>query len=251
MASLDEERRSSAAESDTQDLSFEGSLRKPGQEPIPGYRLIEPLGSGGFGEVWKCEAPGGLFKAIKFVYGNLNAPDRTASAPSRKRTPWNASSDPPSLHPLHGTHRNRRRRADHRHGAGRPQPARQLLERQVPGLSAFRATSCWATCATPPRPSTTSTSSTTCSTSTSSRTTCSSSATASRWPTSAWSTTWTAPAISACRGPSRRCTPPRNLRRQDQPAQRPVQPGHRLSAAAHRRPAVLRRPSRTSCVCST
>jgi serine/threonine protein kinase len=26
-----------------------------------------PLGRGGFGEVWKCEAPGGLHKAIKFV----------------------------------------------------------------------------------------------------------------------------------------------------------------------------------------
>src|SRR5206468_174009 len=30
----------------------------------------EPLGQGGFGEVWKCEAPGGLCKAIKFVSGS-------------------------------------------------------------------------------------------------------------------------------------------------------------------------------------
>src|SRR5436309_10974154 len=50
-------------------------LRETNAEPIPGYRLIEPIGSGGLGEVWKCEAPGGLFKAIKFVYGNLNSLD--------------------------------------------------------------------------------------------------------------------------------------------------------------------------------
>jgi serine/threonine protein kinase len=44
----------------------------PLAEPIPGYRLIERIGRGGFGEVWKCEAPGGFFKAIKLVYGNLD-----------------------------------------------------------------------------------------------------------------------------------------------------------------------------------
>ena len=50
-------------------------LREPDTEPMPGYRLIEPIGTGGFGEVWKCVAPGGIHKAIKFVYGNLNALD--------------------------------------------------------------------------------------------------------------------------------------------------------------------------------
>lgn len=42
-------------------------------EPLPGYKLMERLGSGGFGEVWKCEAPGGILKAIKFVYGDMEA----------------------------------------------------------------------------------------------------------------------------------------------------------------------------------
>src|SRR5260370_30657124 len=50
-------------------------MREANAEPIPGYRLIEPLGSGGFGEGAKCETARCLFKTIKLVYGNLNSLD--------------------------------------------------------------------------------------------------------------------------------------------------------------------------------
>src|SRR2546421_547122 len=46
-------------------------LCQPGAEPIAGYQLIQRLGSGGYGEVWKATAPGGLTKAIKIVYGHM------------------------------------------------------------------------------------------------------------------------------------------------------------------------------------
>ncbi|MDZ4780877.1 MAG: tubulin-like doman-containing protein [Planctomycetia bacterium] len=46
------------------------SLRS--SEPIAGYTVKERVGAGGYGEVWTAEVPGGLVKAIKFVYGYLD-----------------------------------------------------------------------------------------------------------------------------------------------------------------------------------
>jgi serine/threonine protein kinase len=45
-----------------------------GAEVIPGYRLVERIGYGGYGEVWKVTVPGGLDKAVKIVYGDLTGP---------------------------------------------------------------------------------------------------------------------------------------------------------------------------------
>lgn len=41
----------------------------PGYEPIEGYILEQQIGQGGFGEVWRATAPGGMKKAVKFVSG--------------------------------------------------------------------------------------------------------------------------------------------------------------------------------------
>jgi serine/threonine protein kinase len=38
-------------------------------QDVLGYTLRERIGSGGYGEVWSAEAPGGMLKAVKFIYG--------------------------------------------------------------------------------------------------------------------------------------------------------------------------------------
>src|SRR5262245_48761824 len=43
------------------------SFLEPSAEPVPGYRLVQRLERGGFGEVWKAIGPGGVPNAMKFL----------------------------------------------------------------------------------------------------------------------------------------------------------------------------------------
>lgn len=44
-----------------------------GTEILPGYVLIEMLGCGGYGVVWKAMSPGNILKAVKFVRSNSHS----------------------------------------------------------------------------------------------------------------------------------------------------------------------------------
>ncbi len=57
-----------------------GLRLEPGAHPLPGYELVERLGKGGFGEVWKVKGPGGVPLALKFISleGNAGAIEQRA-----------------------------------------------------------------------------------------------------------------------------------------------------------------------------
>lgn len=42
-------------------------MRRKGDEPVPGFRLVERLGRGSFGEVWKATGLGHTWAALKFI----------------------------------------------------------------------------------------------------------------------------------------------------------------------------------------
>ncbi|MEM9186190.1 MAG: tubulin-like doman-containing protein [Planctomycetota bacterium] len=52
---------------------------------LPGYTLVDRLGAGGYGEVWRAHAPGGLDKAVKYVFGRQDEARASAEMKSLER----------------------------------------------------------------------------------------------------------------------------------------------------------------------
>lgn len=65
-------------------MTFQTATRA-GYEPIPGYILRKRLGAGGYGEVWLADAPGGLQKAIKLIYGTVEQSHASSELRSLQR----------------------------------------------------------------------------------------------------------------------------------------------------------------------
>ena len=57
----------------------------PGVTEIAGYRMLERIGMGAFGEVWRAVGPGGFPKAVKILFGLLNGPQADTELKSLNR----------------------------------------------------------------------------------------------------------------------------------------------------------------------
>lgn len=72
-------------------------MYKPGDYPVPGYRLEKRLGRGGFGEVWSARSPGGVSVALKII--DLSS---TAGLKEYRAVHYVKNINHPNLVPMHG-----------------------------------------------------------------------------------------------------------------------------------------------------